>query len=219
MADAYENYVILAMSLLKKAKARLDDGGMEREVVRFTPEAKRYWISLFNEIEKNLLPGGRFQYARDHGSKLAENIARVAALLTYIELGEGEDITLGILMDATNISLYFSDTYLRCLSVLPEGVINVLKMKDRLESIREDGVRYIRKNQLLQIGPPGLRKKDVLAPVLDELLMERHISIFLTQSGMAVVDLYPSYDFDQVQWDFFRQKNRNYRIEGFDSVI
>lgn len=211
MSDAYEKYVIFAVCILKKTKLRNEQGGVERRVVGFTPEAKRYWISLFNEIEANLGPGGRFQYARDHGSKLAENIARVAALLAYVELGEGEDISLGILEDTARIVFYFSDTYLRCFEVLPEGVQDAMALSEYLQSEREDGKRYVRKNKVRQSGPSRLRNKKSLDSSIDMLTQSGEIVTCLAENGMAILDLYPAYPFDQTQWDDFCYENKVFR--------
>ena len=54
-----------------------------RKLIKFSEEAKEPAIELYNEIEASQQPGGRLEYAKDHGSKLFENITRVAGLLTY----------------------------------------------------------------------------------------------------------------------------------------
>ena len=208
MECAYEKYIILSVCILNKLKFSIDQGEVEKDLVGFSPEAKRYWIALYNEIEYNLQQNGRFQYARDHGSKLAENIARIAALLTYIELGEGEDIPLGILMDAANIAFYFSDTYLILFQVLPEYQTNNVVLNEFFQSLREDGDRYIRKNKVRQSGPIRIRSKSILDQSLASLSQYGDLSMLVCDNGMVVIDLYPSRPFDQSQWDSFCYKNK-----------
>lgn len=158
---------------------------------------------------ENLKPFGRFQYARDHGAKVLENISRTAALLTYAELGEGEDVTLGILEDAVRIILYFSDIYLSCFEVLPENIRNATVLNDYLQSEREDGKRYVRKNRVRQNGPYRLRSKKQLDQAIETLVFNGLIATFKTQNGMQVLDLYPKYGHDPIQWQSFCAQNKH----------
>lgn len=220
--DEYDKYIIFALCVLNKTKLLFDKEQLERDLIGFTPEAKRYWIALFNEIESNLGACGRFQNARDHGSKLAENIARTAALLAYVELGEGEEITLGILMDATRIVFFFSDTYLRYFQTLPEGILDAAALSEYLQSEREDGNRYIRKNKIRQSGPSRLRNSETLNKALTSLQLNNELCVHkIINTGMLVVDLYPHLSPDPHQWDAFLRKNkifRNDRIINADEV-
>jgi hypothetical protein len=207
-SNGYENYLEIASQVLNKLQGRIDNSHSGRLVVQFSIEARNHWISTYNHIESNLQVNGRFQYAKDHGAKLAENIARIAALLTYIEHGEGKEIPLGILLDAENIAFHFSDTFLRCLEVLPDYIINILDLKDYFQTVREDGVRYIRKNKVRQSGPSRLRIKSALDDAIASLGQDGDISTVVCKSGMIVIDLYPSVYFDQLQWDDFCFKNK-----------
>jgi len=205
--DGLKEYLSMSKDILVKVKEFIDNPKLERKAVTFSLEAKKYWVDLFNDIEQNLQVGGRFQFAKDHGSKLAENIARIATLLTYNELGEGQSISLGILKDAEQIALHFSDTYLRCFEVQPESFHNEQALSDYLQSIRDDGDRYIKKNKIRQSGPARLRNKQVLDEALISLTQRGEVSKIICNNGMVVVDLYPTYGPDQVQWDSFLLKN------------
>ncbi|MFD2231353.1 YfjI family protein [Alkalimarinus sediminis] len=205
--DGYSEYLSMAEEILAKVKESIDAPEREKKVIKFTLEAKKYRIELCNEIERNLRVGGRFQYSRGHGSKLAENISRIAALLSYIEQGEDEAISLGILKDAEKIAFYYSDVYLRCFEVQPEYIKNAQTLRDYLQAARENGDRYLKKNKIRQSGPASLRNKQVLEEALNTLRGYRELAALLCPNGMVVIDLYPAYPVDEIQWDNFLKKN------------
>jgi len=204
----YQKYLQVANDILVKVKEHIESSGGDKKVVRFSMEAKRHWVNRFNQIESNIQVNGRYQYAKDHGSKLAENIARIAALLTYIEQGDGKDISLDILLDAEKIAFYFSDVYLRYFQALPECVKDVTALREYLHSVMDDGERYIRKNKIRQSGPSCLRSKSLLDRALLTVTQNREVSILNGDNGMVVVDLHPNAWFDKAQWERFCYKNK-----------
>lgn len=206
--DFYQLYIDKITDTLKYLKASVDNPDFKREVVSFSGEAKKYWIRMSNEIESNLKVGGRFQHARDHGSKLAENIARIAALLSYFEQGSGKEISLGILMDAERIAFYFSDHYLRSFNVLPDYVQDVIALEEYFQILREDGVRYFRKNKIRQSGPSRLRDKAVLDQALFNAGSSGAAKVFTLKCGMMIIDLNPGTFFDKNEWNAFCWHNK-----------
>jgi hypothetical protein len=205
--DGYQNYLKKANEILCKVKDSAQNSGSDRKLIRFSEEAKNYWIDLYNRIESHLQINGRFEYARDHGSKLAENIARIAALLSCIEYGEDERISIDVLMDAERIAFYFSDVFLRCFESLPEYVKDANALREYFECVREDGRRYIKKNKIRQSGPPRMRDKSGLNYALDTLAKSQEVSIGIISSGMVVIDLYPNNPPDLEQWRIFCSEN------------
>lgn len=75
--------------LLILNRALLDSPKKERLTVRFSQEAEERWRDVFNEIETGIVEGGRFEGVADHASKLADNIARIAALLHFFDGRQG----------------------------------------------------------------------------------------------------------------------------------
>lgn len=70
--------------ILSKARMARVVGDVEREEIRFSEEAAAAWYKLADRVEEAIRPGGQFENASDHASKLGENIARVAALLHFL---------------------------------------------------------------------------------------------------------------------------------------
>lgn len=205
--EHYQNYLEFVKETFDKLKERKRDPLKRNLVIKFSEEAERYWIDLYNQIESELRVGGRYEHARDHASKLAENVARIAALLSYFEQKGSYDITLGILMDAEKIALYFSDHFLRCFNSPPEYIRDIIALQDYLQSLREGGYRYIRKNKILQSGPSRLRKKSILDQTLDNVAQDNTVRVGVAGRGMIVLDLCPQWPFDQTEWNTFCFKN------------
>mgnify|MGYP005989536277 CR=1 FL=1 len=197
----YQEYLQRVDEVLLILKERTDNQTKERKVVKFDDEAADFWIWVFNYIEEQLQPGGRFQYAKDHGSKLAENIARIAALLTYIELGEDQQITAGILRDAVRIGFYFSDSFLRIFNFLPDEQLAYNALNEWFNVASEDGLRYIRKNRIRQSGPVLLRKTILLDFALNQMLNEGLVNVLISGKGMHIIDLNPQLPLEQERLD------------------
>lgn len=215
--DGYQEYLKFASKILGKVKEQIADPSRDKQVMRFSVEAQQYWIGLFNDIEQNLGINGHFQYARDHGSKLAENIARIAALLSYIELGEDEPISLGILQDAEQIGLYYSDVYMRCLQTYPDYIKDSMALLEYFQICRENGGRFIKKNSILQSGPSRLRNKQALDQAVNNVIGTGEISILTTDTGMLVIDLYPGSYLDQAKWEEFLYNNGLLRRNNYSA--
>lgn len=203
----YSSYIDRVECILGEVKSYISNSKKEKKLVRFSPAAKADWIALYNSIESEVRVNGKYQYAKDHASKLAENIARIAAVLTYIEQGEDTEISQGILFDAKNIALYFSGSFLKCFNVLPEYEKDVYVLRDYLQYVREGGDRYLKKNKIRQSGPSRLRSKFVLDAALLNLNQLREISVLQTDKGMVVIDLFPALPADAQQWNSFCIKN------------
>ncbi len=199
--SGYQEYLKRVDEILITLKERTDNPTKEKKVVKFDDEAADLWIWIFNCIEEQLQQGGRFEHAKDHGSKLAENIARIAALLTYIELGEDQQITAGILRDAARIGFYFSDSFLRVFNFLPDEQLAYNALFEWFHIVSEDGLRYIRKNRIRQSGPVLLRKKALLDLALNRMVGEGLIKILISDKGMHVIDLKANNLLDQERLD------------------
>lgn len=195
--SGYQEYLSKIDEILIKLMEHNEGNVKRRGVMRFDAEASDLWVWIFNYIEEQLLQGGRFHFAQDHGSKLAENIARIAALLAYIELGEDSLITVAILRDAARIAFYFSDASLRVFNFLPDEQLAYNALFDWFHTASEGGVRYIRKNKILQSGPVLLRDKPLLNSSLNRMIHEELVSVLKSDKGMHVIDLMPELAHDE----------------------
>jgi len=164
----------------------LDSPHEVRNVIKFSPDAHRRWLEVFNEIELNIKPGGRFCEAGDHASKLMDNISRVAAVLHVFEGFDG-DISLGVLNFSIDFCLWCSDEFCRLFVPPKEADIDIHALRVWFDRFYSDGYRDVKKNHILQCGPRRLRNKKRLDAALDELYSLGEISYF-EQGSTLIVD-------------------------------
>lgn len=132
----------------------------ERKVLSFSTEATGTWFIVANEIERQICPGGRFEGFSDHAAKLADNIARIAAVLHGFEYGMDSDISNETLLLAVNLCFFFSDEFLRLFSLPSKEDIDAMKIDNWFNKKIQEGHRYLLKRYVLTYGP--LKKADQL---------------------------------------------------------
>jgi len=154
-----------------------NQNGLARHVITFDEELKPYWLGICNTIEQEINLGGRFEYMKDHASKLADNIARVAALISCVEHGVEEPIRKEALQAAVSICMYCSDNFSRLFNSVPQPIRDAEELCLWLNRFSLRGIRYMKKNRIMQYGPSCVRKKSRLDAALDWLVLSRKIAI------------------------------------------
>ncbi|EKN4007419.1 DUF3987 domain-containing protein [Yersinia pseudotuberculosis] len=150
----------------------------ERLCLRFSPEAEKRWIEFYNKVESEMGLIGFLSDFKDYASKMAENMARIAALLHYFNGGE-EDISLTAVEAAIEISVWYVDEYVRIFSK-PQPLLLVSSEADELYSWIKDYcyrcmVPYIRKTTILQYGPNRFRNRSKVNELLSTLYSQNKI--------------------------------------------
>ncbi|NWC91058.1 MULTISPECIES: YfjI family protein [unclassified Pseudomonas] len=177
------HYVERNIELLGKNKQR-------REVISFSLEAAQRWVQLGNEIETQIGQIGRFKSASDHASKLADNIARLAALFHCFEKFEG-DISVSTLNIAISIGKWYSNEFLKLFDVEGQKENDVNELVDWLVSKCGMHEPFIRKNIVRQYGPSRLREKKRLDDALALLQMRGVVQVGYGTGGL-LINLCPS---------------------------
>lgn len=168
----YENRMV---ELLKKSAMAGHIDGFEREVIRFSPEAASRWLEIYNYIEKQMQPGLQYANARDHASKLAENIARVAAILHYFE-GFAGDISLDTLNAASKLCERSSQHFMQVFVPPRQDTVDAKMLDEWLTyRCRNYSQHSIQRNIILQFGPNSLREKNRLNQALMVLADQNRI--------------------------------------------
>ena len=205
--EGLKSYYKQIEGLLNKIPER-QKRSYKRDIIEWSAEAKKSAIQIHDFIERELGPGGRFEHANAHGNKLFENISRIAALLTYIELGEGKDITSGILNDAKTIAFHFSGTYLKHFQVLPDYLKDVNALIDYFNAKKENGERFILKNLVLRSGPYRTRNAKSLNQAIQILIANGMIKVWTyPQTGLTFIDIDPTAINDGFLWNKFCHAN------------
>lgn len=198
---AYKERVL---ELLERNQHAFRDGEAQRAVLRFSEEAKQLWLIISDEIERAQACGGRFESFPDHAAKLADNIARVSALIHAFENDLSGEISKHTLENAINICFFFSDEFVRLMSEPAQEQIDKDKMLSYLQRLSHY-YRYIPKSFLTSQGP--LRPADRANLALVLLGQEGIIALFYVPrqnrhgkpiKPREIIDLYPG-----LQPDYF----------------
>ncbi|HBK3325501.1 TPA: DUF3987 domain-containing protein [Vibrio parahaemolyticus] len=180
--------LMLQASELKDFKAR--------KKVRFSDEAKNIWLDIANDIESKMAPGGVFEHVKDHASKLPENIGRLAALIHHFDELSEEGISKEALFEAIDLIAYFSREFIKVFSLRPKYEQDAESLYYWLGEHANMGVRYVKRNKLLQFGPNGTRNKKSLDIALDYLKTVQPFGEILVKKT-KVIDLFPDHPYDE----------------------
>lgn len=122
-----------AAEFLVQVEAAVLNDGFKRSTLKFSKEAALAWTLYFNEVERNIKAGGRYENAGDHASKLADNVARVASVLHAFE-GYAGDIGMAATLSAITICHEASKDYQEHVLPKDQKQLDALKLYDWLNS-------------------------------------------------------------------------------------
>ena len=173
------------MEIVNESIARNNEN--DRKCLHFSADAEKRWLEFYNKVESEMGVLGVLSNFKDYASKMAENMARIAALLHYFNGDEG-DISLLTTEAAVEIIAWYVDEYIRLFSNSPEFTL-VNSEADELYSWIKDYcyrcfVPYIRKNTILQYGPSRFRNRNKVNELLGALYSQKRI--LATKRGKTV---------------------------------
>ncbi|MBC7752519.1 MAG: DUF3987 domain-containing protein [Candidatus Saccharibacteria bacterium] len=181
--------------LLEKAKIMARDPAFKREMLEFSLDAKVIWVDFANYIELNLNEGRCYADVRDAASKIAENVARMAALFHFFEGRTGK-----IQRDTVEQAIIICEWYLKEFQRIFSTPKISLEQKEAQLLLRwlydflwRTGKTFVRKNDVLKFGPNGLRNKITLDRALDILIRDRIIWIAVDDKKAKYVNLNEQY--------------------------
>ncbi|EPD4819148.1 YfjI family protein [Salmonella enterica subsp. enterica] len=161
-----------------------------RICLKFSHSAELLWLEFYNQIETAMGLAGSLSNFKDYASKIAENTARIAALLHYFNGNDG-DISPSSLESASRIIIWYADEYVRLFSK-PQEIILANSDADELyywirSLCQKNNYPIIRKNTILQYGPNRFRNRSKLDELLfilqskNRIIMERRGKVTLIQ--------------------------------------
>lgn len=187
--DAWEQAEARLATLARENLILVHAPDTPRKVLEFTPEGAACWVQVANEIERQMGPGGYFEACPDHGSKLAENVARVAALIHLFEEHEGGITPEAVLM-GMDISLYYSGHFQQVFMPPPQEEQDAHQLNEWFNELRLFNWRIMRYNDVRQRAPRPLRDKKRLKDALEVLIAQRQVIVF-THHRTRLIDLMP----------------------------
>lgn len=149
-------------AILAQDKLEADQGRQTRRILAFSQEAKNHWIAFRNNIEFDLNAGRYLAEVDDGASKMATNLARMAALFHFFEGRDGE-ISAETLDAARSVCAWYMHEFKRLFKKNPEIPIEVSDANDLTQSLlrwcqNHPGTTAIQKSHVAQYGPSQLRR-------------------------------------------------------------
>ena len=133
-------------------------------VLDLTPAALQAWMEFFNAVESELGPWGFLSDARDYGSRIAEQVARLAAIFHEFQGSEG-----AISLDSMQRAIALGKWYLQeFVSIFSENAPVDACVEDCFELHRFLNLMVIRSNRWM-ITKSSLRQR---GPVRDRLRLQ-----------------------------------------------
>lgn len=177
--------------LLTNAIQNHTESNGERTILKFSAEAEKRWFECFNWVESQIAPNGIYFEARDHASKLMENIGRVAGILHVFE-GFSGPISLETLNVAIFICEKSSNDFLSLFVPPAQEELDAMLLLEFLNKKRMAGYKYLRKNEVRLYGPNSLRNAERLGHAVSTLCQRGNISLY--KSGRTTfINLCPYY--------------------------
>ena len=164
----------------------LKAGNYSRTILKFSSDASHLWIEYLDYVEKQMREGGRYSKAIDHGSKLADNVARIAAAFHFAEGFEG-DIGVDCVLTAIALCNEASKDYMEDIVPKDQEDLDAMELYEWLKnrdfitgSTKGRAGRFIdveNISQIAQFGPYRLRKASVIKNLLGVLVRKGLIQI------------------------------------------
>lgn len=136
----------------------------------FDQFAAQLWIKFAQSVERNLARDGYFAEVRDFGSKLADNVARLAGIFAVFSSRGAvpAHIDLPSVKSAIHVGMWYAQEFVRLFGnaqqisedhELCKLLVEFLSVKEQMQQLY-DG--WLRAAEVLQYGPPKLRKARLL---------------------------------------------------------
>lgn len=178
------------LELLERNIEAASDPHFKPEVVRFDKAAGRIWLKYAAQLKHDGRPGGRFELAPEHATRLSQNAARLAALLRRSESDAG-DIDERTLYTAIAICEAASRSFMKlCVPEIREE-LDADFLDNWIErNRRQRGVRFIPRLSLRRNAPNRLRDSEILNPLIEVLISRGRIAQY-RKNGTWHLDLSP----------------------------
>lgn len=175
--DACNRFSKRAVELVTKYIENSAVDGFKRSEIRLSNLAAVKWVAVYNEIETEILEGGRYDWAPDHASKLADNMLRLAAVFHMFE-GHSGEISCRTMGAAIDLGFWFSRQFRNVFDVNSQLEKDSNELKRWLFARRDErGDRRFEKIYIRRYCPNKLRDKERLDMVLDKLRVDRVVKL------------------------------------------
>ena len=165
-----------------------EEGGVAPRLIKLDPHASNAWRTFHDVVEEQLRPGGELSEVKDAASKVADNVARVAAIFQMFADGSATHIDDENMEAAVRIVYWHLTESRRFLQEhsLPDDLRRAALLDVWLiRHCKRESKLSVPKGWVRQRGPNSIRKTSVLDAALQELVNLNRIK--LDQSGRTQV--------------------------------
>ena len=158
-------------AILDRAAPVDEDGILTPTMLTLAPDAKAAWVTFHDAIEVELKTGGELYDLRDVGSKAADNVVRMAALLHVFagSIGPIDRECVESVVPVITWHLLEAKRFLGELA-MPAELANPMRLETwMLDYCRREGTDKVSTKTVQQFGPGGLREKAVIDSTVKEL--------------------------------------------------
>jgi hypothetical protein len=155
-----------------------EKGVLTPGVVILEGKAGQAWRVIHDEFEKGLQAGGPYVGFNDLASKAAEQVARIAAILSNIQHGLGAMPNEEDVRNAGIIMKWHMHDAMRIFSIMEadEGLSDAVELSRWLvEQCKAQGVSQIPRREIQRSGPSSVRNKEKLQGAILELITAGHV--------------------------------------------
>lgn len=131
--------------------------GVELDQLGFTPAARALYVKFANEIEKEMGGKGKLATTKAFASKLPENAARLAGVLSLIEHPDAYEISEHTLADAIQLAQFYLSEAMR---LIASGSVDpkLRQAEQLLEWLAGQDSDIIALRSIYQFGPNSIRQ-------------------------------------------------------------
>lgn len=190
-SESLEQFDDRMVELLEQRHERLRGNDKKRKLLKLDAEARSAWFGLSSRIEELMRVGEMYEHARDHASKLGENVLRLAAVIHVIEGLEGE-ISKPVLEVAMDIAEACSNDFMEVFVPPPQELTDADSLYEYLMSrYRERGIRFVSRAYARQCAPNAQRVDGRFYRALDVLVSSGQLAIVNNEKGKEFIDVFP----------------------------
>ena len=160
-----------AMSHLLRIDLPLAEGSRNElapRALRLTAEAKDAWRAVHDAIERQQTPSGKYTTCKAWASKSAEQVLRIAGVLTLLESPTANTIAAATIERAAELALWHLDEAAR-LAGTAELSPEVRDAEALLNWCHETGRQLLCSNDALRKGPNRIRERDKFLRAMEVL--------------------------------------------------
>lgn len=141
---------------------------LEPRALTLTPDAKAEWVKAYNAVEHAEAPGKTFEVCQQWASKTAEQVLRIAGVLTLVSEPDAQSIEAGTIRSATEIALWHLNEAVR-LAGTAELSREVRDAEALLDWCHATGRQFLYSRAALRLGPSRIRERAHFVDAAKEL--------------------------------------------------